>query len=148
MTEDAATPKVSEEQVLYAKVLEIGMSLGLGLLLVTFSLYIFGIVAPCVPVEELPNYWVMNVDDYVEATNSDHLHHEHPITGWSWLSVLGKGDYLNFLGIAVLSTVSIICFLWITPTLLRKKDWIYAAMALLEVAILTFAASGILAVGH
>jgi hypothetical protein len=148
MTEDAATPKVNEEQILYAKILEIGMSLGLGILLVTFALYIFGIVAPCVPVEELPNYWVMNVDDYVEATNNDHLHHEHPITGWSWLSVLGKGDYLNFLGIAVLSTVTIICFLGITPTLLRKKDRIYAAMALLEVAILALAASGILVVGH
>lgn len=148
MTDDSPTPDISEEQVLYAKILEIGMSVGLGLLLVTFALYIFGVVPPCVPVEELPTYWVMNVDDYVEATNHDHLHHEHSITGWAWLSVLVKGDYLNYLGIAVLSTVSIICFLGIIPTLLRKKDRAYAAMALLEVAILALAASGVLTVGH
>jgi hypothetical protein len=36
----------------------------------------------------------------------------------------------------------------IIPTLLRKKDNAYVAMALLEVIVLSLAASGILAVGH
>lgn len=148
MNGDADCPSADEEQLLYAKILQTGMYIGLALLLATFALYTSGIVAPTVPVEQLPDYWTMNVDDYLEATNQDHLHHEHPISGWSWLSVLGKGDYLNFLGIAVLSAVTIVCFLGIVPTLLRKKDKAYAVMALLEVAILTLAASGILSVGH
>jgi hypothetical protein len=148
MSEDVETPQINEEQILYAKILEIGMYIGLAILLVTFALYGSGIVAPGIPVEELPKYWGMNAHDYLEATNRDHLHREHPITGWSWLSVLGKGDYLNFLGIALLSAVTIVCFLGIIPTLLRKKDKAYAAMALLEAAVLALAASGILTVGH
>jgi hypothetical protein len=145
---DLECPGADEEQLLYAKILQTGMYIGLALLLVTFLLYTSGIVAPAVPVEALPDYWTMNVHDYLDATNRDHLHHEHPIDGWAWLTVLGKGDYLNFLGIALLSAVTIVCFLGIVPTLARKKDKAYVVMALLEVAILTLAASGILAVGH
>jgi len=141
-------PAADEEQLLYANILQVGMYIGLTLLLVTFALYASGIVAPAVPVERLPDYWTLDVHEYLEATNRDHLHHEHPIAGWSWLQVLEKGDYLNFLGIALLSGVTIVCFLGIVPTLIRKQDRAYVVMALLEVAILVLAASGILAVGH
>lgn len=145
---DADCPSADEEQLLYAKILQAGMYIGLLLLLATFALYTSGALAPAVPVAELPNYWTMGVDDYLEATNHDYLHLEHPVSGWAWLSVLGKGDYLNFLGIAVLSAVTIVCFLGIVPTLVRKKDTPYVVMALLEAIILTLAASGILSVGH
>ncbi|MGD2215210.1 MAG: hypothetical protein PVJ64_00585 [Gemmatimonadales bacterium] len=141
-------PSADEEQLLYAKILQTGMYIGLAILLATFALYSSGIVAPAIPVEQLPEYWAMNVHEYLEVTNQNHLHHEHPISGWSWLSVLEKGDYLNFLGIAVLAAVTIFCFLGIVPTLIRKKDTPYMVMALLEAAILTLAASGILSVGH
>ncbi len=141
-------PAADEEQLLYANILQVGMYIGLTLLLVTFALYASGIVAPAVPVERLPEYWTLDVHEYLEATNRDHLHHEHPISGWSWLQVLDKGDYLNFIGIALLSGVTIVCFLGIVPTLIRKQDRAYVVMALLEVVILTLAASGILAVGH
>jgi hypothetical protein len=148
LNDDLDCPSADEEQLLYAKILQAGMYIGLALLLVTFALYTSGVVAPAIPVEQLPEYWTMNVHDYLEATNHDHLHHDRPISGWSWLSVLGKGDYLNFLGIAVLSAVTIVCFLGIVPTLLRKRDTPYVVMALLEALILTLAASGILSVGH
>ena len=141
-------PAADEEQLLYANILQVGMYIGLTLLLVTFALYASGIVAPAVPVERLPDYWTLDVHEYLEATNRDHLHHEDPISGWSWLQVLDKGDYLNFIGIALLSGVTIVCFLGIVPTLIRKQDRAYVVMALLEVVILTLAASGILAVGH
>jgi hypothetical protein len=141
-------PAADEEQLLYAKILQVGMYIGLGLLLVTFALYTSGIIAPAVPVEQLPEYWTMNVHDYLEATNRDHLHQEHLIVGWAWVKLLGKGDYLTFLGITLLAGVTIVCYLGIIPTLIRKKDKAFVAMAVLEVLILTLAASGILAVGH
>jgi hypothetical protein len=148
MNGEADCPSADEEQLLYAKILQAGMYTGLALLFVTFALYTSGIVQPAIPVEQLPDYWTMSVQEYLEATNNDHLHREHPVSGWSWLSVLGKGDYLNFLGIALLSGVTIVCFLGIVPTLIRKKEKAYVAMALLEVLILALAASGILSVGH
>ena len=76
------------------------------------------------------------------------MHQAHPVTGWSWLRLVGKGDYLNFVGITLLSAVTIVCFLGILPMLIRKKDWIYAGMALLEALILILAASGIVHCGE
>jgi hypothetical protein len=40
----------------------------------------------------------------------------------------------------------VICYVAIIPFLLRDKDIIYATMAMIEVAVLVFAASGILGV--
>ena len=148
MRDDAGLPKVGDEQLLYAKILQVGMSIGLALLFVTFALYALGIVPPSVPVDELPRYWEMNVHDYLEAVNADHLHREHAVTGWAWLSALENGDYLTYLGILLLSAVTIVCYVGIVPTLVRKGDTAYVVMALLEVMILTLAASGILAAGH
>ena len=62
--------------------------------------------------------------------------------------MVGKSDFLNFIGIAILGGITIICYLAIVPTLLRKQDYAYVSMAVLEVLVLTLAASGILAVGH
>lgn len=141
-------PPADEEQLLYANILQVGMYIGLALLLVTFAIYVSGVRTPAVPVEQLPDYWTMSVDDYLEATNRDHLHQAHPVSGWGWVGMLGKGDYLNFAGITLLSGVTIVCFVGIIPTLIRKRDMPYVIMAVLEVAILTLAASGVLNVGH
>jgi len=148
MTEDTEVVKANEEQLLYAKILERGMLAGLALLLVTFVLYLTGILAPAVPIEQLPSYWVMSVHDYAEAINHNFLHREHVITGWGWLAEVGRGDFVNFLGIALLSGVTIVCYIGIIPTLIRTKQTAYLWMAIVEVVILVLAASGILAVGH
>jgi hypothetical protein len=146
--DDLLSPEPNQEQLLYARILEVGMFFGLALLMVTFALYTTGLLAPGIPIEELPRYWEMGVHEYLEATNHDHLHQEHLMMGWAWLSALRMGDYLNFLPIALLSGVTIVCYLGIVPSLLRKKDWAYAIMALVEVVILAAAASGLLTVGH
>ena len=148
MSSEATAPEEQSEQLVYAKVLEIGMYIGLLILFITFALYVFRVVTPAVPLEQVSNYWTHGVHEYLEVVNDDFLHMEHPPTGWAWVGMLNKGDFLNFVGIAILAGVSILCYLAIVPTLLRKKDNAYLAMALLEVLVLALAASGILAVGH
>jgi len=135
------------DQLLYASILSKGMYLGLGLLLLTFALYLLGIVEPGIPVEEIPNYWGLRVDEYLEAVNHDFLHREHVVTGWGWMALLGMGDYLNFIGIALLAAVTIVCYLGILPNLIRRKDWIFSVIAALEVLILALAASGLVSGG-
>lgn len=139
---------VNDEQILYARILEVGVYIGLLLLLTTFGIYVLGIVEPAIPLRDLPNYWGMSAPEYLEAINRDHLHREAFVVGWSWLTALGKSDYLNYLGIVVLSAVTIVCYLGIVPLLIRKRDGVYAAMAITEVVILALAASGVLNVGH
>ena len=148
MSSEATTQEDQSEQLVYAKVLEIGMYIGLVILFITFALYVFRIVTPAVPLEQVSNYWTHGVHEYLEVVNDDFLHLEHPPTGWAWVGMLNKGDFLNFVGIAILAGISILCYLAIVPTLLRKKDYAYLTMAILEVLVLTLAASGILAVGH
>ena len=148
MNLEAKIEEAQSEQILYAKVLEIGMYIGLVILFITFALYVFRVVTPAVPLEQVSNYWTLGVHEYLEVVNDEFLHLEHPPTGWAWVGMLDKGDFLNFVGIAILAGISILCYLAIVPTLLRKKDNAYLAMAILEVLVLALAASGILAVGH
>ena len=132
--------KASEEQTLYARILEKGMYLGLLTLLITFLIYILGILDLRIALDELPRYWQMSADQYLHEAGI------HP--GWGWVALLGYGDFLNFIGIAFLAALTIFCYLSIIPTLLKKKDYIYSILALLEVLVLSLAASGILAAGH
>lgn len=131
--------KATEEQLAYAKLLDMGMKFGLLYLTITFIIYFTGVLTPYIPVNDLPKYWTMSVHKYLEATGI------HP--GWSWLGMLGKGDFLNFTGIAFLAGVTILCYIRIIPIFFRKKDTVYGVLALLEVLILVLAASGILKAG-
>jgi len=44
--------------------------------------------------------------------------------------------------------VTVLCYLAVLPLLVKRRDTIYAVLALLEVIVLLVAASGIIAVGH
>jgi hypothetical protein len=148
MTDRGIGPTVDREQLLYARILAVGMYAGLLLLLLTFALYVSGVIQPAVPIDKLPEYWGMNVEEYLQTINANHLHRPYHLAGWWWLTALGSSDYLNFLGIAALSAVTILCFVGIVPTFLKKRDVAYASMAIAEIVILVLAASGILRVGH
>jgi hypothetical protein len=54
---------------------------------------------------------------------------------------------LNFLPIAFLSILTIICYIAIIPGLMRKKDTAYVVLVIVEVIVLVVAASGILGSG-
>jgi len=131
--------EIAEEQLTYAKLLDRGMKVGILFLIVSFTLYASGLLAPHVPVADLPKYWGMPVKQYLTATGI------HP--GWSWIDLVGQGDFSNFIGIAFLSGITIACYLAIIPTFLRKRDLTYAVIAILEVLVLTLAASGLLQSG-
>jgi hypothetical protein len=54
---------------------------------------------------------------------------------------------LNYLPIALLSLLTIVCYLAILPGLFRKKDMPYLLICILEIIVLAIAASGILGTG-
>jgi hypothetical protein len=140
--------QASEEQMLYAKWLEKGMLIGLALIVISFGLYVFGIITPVIPLDELSNYWKLPVKEYLAAVNSNFLHMEHAPTGWAWLKLIGKGDFLNFLPIAILAGITLLCYGAIVPVFLKKREKAYTIMCIVEVLILALAASGLLKAGH
>jgi hypothetical protein len=139
MAEEKRTTAASEEQVAYAKILNVGMYLGLLIIVVTFIIYMSGILASFIPPQEIPKYWTMSSKNFIHSLDAP--------TGWGWVSFIAKGDYLNFVGIAFLAGLTILCYLVILPILMRKKDTSYVVIAIIEVTVLVLAASGILKSG-
>lgn len=127
------------EQIQYANILNIGAWAGIVMMIVTYIIYVLGILEPHVDLVTVTKYWHLNVHDYLEVTNSP--------SGWGWAALLGKGDYLNFLGIAWLAVLTIICYAVLLPGYLKRKDTIYAGIVIAEIAVLTLAASGIVGGG-
>ena len=127
------------EQLAYASILDKGMKIGMLMLFITFIIYVTGILSPYIPVNDLPKYWKLSVHNYLAVTGIK--------PGWSWLGMLGKGDFLNFVGIAFLAGVTAVCYLRIIPILFRKKDIAFGVIAILEVLVLVLAASGLLKSG-
>lgn len=136
----SAQMAVPEEQVIYAGLLDMGMKVGMAMLVLTFALYILGAVQPVVPLHELPNYWTMPVGKYLAATGID--------TGWSWVYLVNRGDFMNFVGIAFLSAVTVFCYLRILAIPVRNGEFVFAGILAAEAVVLVFAASGMLGGAH
>jgi len=131
--------KATEEQVLYSKILNIGMLIGLAGLVIAFIIYCTGILAPLIPLEKVQTYWILSVHEYLTQSGIQ--------AGWAWFGNLQFGDMLNFLPIAFLSLLTIVCYIAIIPVLIRKKDTAFVVIAVLEIIVLAVAASGILGTG-
>ncbi len=129
----------TEEQLAYARVLNIMMLLGLAVMVITLIIYLSGVLSSFIPPQDIPKYWGMKSKDFI--------HMFHAPTGWAWLAMINKADYLNFVGIALLAGLTILCYLVILPILIRKKDTPYVVIAIVEVLVLALAASGILKSG-
>lgn len=125
----------SAEQTAYADWLFYGCWVGLAIMIVTYTLYISGVISPHVPLEEMPNYWSQPVTLYLSKAGVP--------TGWGWTSLLDRGDFLNFAGIVLLAGLSIVCYLRVIPAFFRKGDTVMGVIAIAEVLVLILAASGL-----
>ena len=123
------------EQLRYATVLHWSTLTGFIVLIATFVAYVFGWLPAYIPLEQLPHLWNLSTAEYLKATGMP--------TGWSWLTMLGKGDLASLLGIAILSGCSIICIVAIMPIYARNKNITYLVICILEIAVLLLSASGI-----
>lgn len=135
MTEHRKTI-ISDEHIVYSKVLSIGIKIAFFILVISFIIYISGILHPSVPINAIPRYWNMSASDFCNML--------HPPKGWMWLSQVGKGDCLNFIGITILTTLTILCHILVLPLLIKKKDIPYIIITILQILVLLLAASGVI----
>jgi hypothetical protein len=131
---------VTLEQLAYADILETGIKIGGYCLVVMFVLYVFGVTTPKVPLSDLTTSWSLSAEEYSSRIGVG--------TGWGWIKLVHYGDYMNFLGIAFLASVTGACYLRLLPISLRSHDFPFSATLLLEVLVLFLAASGLLAIAH
>ena len=128
------------EQVVYARWLSAGVGVGFVALLASFIAYVTGLVPPGIAPELLPRYWGLPVAEYVRATGAP--------TGWSWIRRLGEGDLLNFAGVAILGSTTIVAYLRLIPVFAASRQRLYVAICIAEIVVLAAAASGLVFSTH
>jgi len=129
----------SRDQLIYANLLIIGVWAGIVILVVTYVIYLTGILPSHVDMSLIPKVWGKGVSEFLEMTHSPQ--------GWGWVPLLGKGDFLNYIGFALLALMTIGCYLVLIRGYIRQKNWIFSVIAFLEIIVLSLAASGILGGG-
>lgn len=70
------------EQITYANILFYGCWGGLALMILTYMLYVTGIMEPYVSMELVTRFWSLPVHNYLAENNVP--------TGWGWARLLGK----------------------------------------------------------
>ncbi len=123
---------MSDEQQVYARWLEWGARIALVVLTASFLAYVFALGDPHLPPQELPKLWAFPVDHYIAATGAP--------TGWGWLQLLHKSDYLIFLAVALLGLITVVCYVRIVPVLLAQGECWRAAIAIVQILVLLGAA--------
>ena len=134
-----APVETPREQLVYAEILFWGCWGGLALMAVTYIVYLAGILPPHVPMDQITVLWSKPVGTYLAEGKVPN--------GWGWLVLLGKGDFVNFLGIVLLAGLTIVAYLPLIPAFLGKKDKAFAVIAILEVLVLLIVASGLVGGG-
>ncbi len=140
LDEPMETPQTAPEQNRYALWLWWSGWFGLALLVAGFFLYVTGLLPPHVPVGELPAVWKMSSRELALHVGGH--------AGWDWVLMPHRGDLLNLFGIAMLAGCSVLPLLAVTGVYLRRGDRLFAALSILQVAVLVLAASGVVAFGH
>lgn len=125
-----------EADLLYARGLWIGTAFALALIAVETFAYVTGIVSPYIPLPDLPAFWSLPMKEYLAAANVP--------AGWGWVALASRGDYLNFVGIAVLASVTIACHGRLLAHFMARRDRIYAALVAAQIIVMLVAASGLL----
>ena len=128
------------EALRYAHLLDWGARIGVLALVLSFAAYVFGVLPPHVPLEQLPSVWNLPVGAYLQQTATP--------TGWGWLALSHKGDLSGLIGISILAGCSLPPLLGLIPLYLKRSDYVYAAICAMVSGVLVLAASGVLTGGH
>jgi len=124
----------------YALLLDWGTRIGLISLVISFAAYLFGLLVPHVPLDQLPMVLNQPAKTFLQQTGTP--------TGWGWVRLAHKGDLSNLIGIALLAGCSIPPLLGLIPLYLKRRDFLYAGICGLITIVLVLAASGLLTGGH
>ena len=102
-------PVIDPQTHVYARWLDAGTRLGFVVLLATFLAYVTGFFPAGTPIDDLPRFWTLPVEDYLKASGAT--------TGWAWIWRLRYGDALTYFGVAIIAAVTMVCYLAILPVL-------------------------------
>ena len=122
----------SDPQEIYARWLEIGSRTVFAFSILALVLYFAGLLAPAVPLHDLPRLWTLSAAEFVRQAGLP--------AGAAWLGALRYGDTLNLAAIALFSLLSLVCAARMIPAFVRSGEKVQAALAIAQVIVLLAAA--------
>jgi hypothetical protein len=130
---------VDSVQKIYARWLGRATGLTLGLLVICFFVYVLEVLDPHIALHHIPGLWKLSAAEFVTASGAP--------KGWGWTGLLHTGDYLTFGVVAMLCSITLVCYVRIIVELVKQRERLHAALAAVQVLILLGAISGFVA-GH
>lgn len=138
--DDATDNHVLEEQLVYARVLDVLIKIGFAGLVLTFVVYVARLLVPLVPMENLARVWHLPLDEYLARTGT-------PGAPWEWTRFLSRGDILNYAPVAFIGSISFLCLARVLPIFVKKRDTAYVVIVTIQLLVIALAGSGILVAG-
>jgi hypothetical protein len=143
--EDAGKPEVAldtlgEDERRYSLGLRVGVRVALVMLVAAFATYAFGLLEPHIPMSQLPDVWRLPATEFIEETGMP--------TGWGWTARLHQGDVFAILPAVFLAALTGFCMLAVLPVLIRRRDWIYVVILLIQLGLFIVAALPGVGGGH
>jgi hypothetical protein len=137
---DTPSPHVSDEHLRYAKWLARGTWFGFAVMAIGFLAYVGGALDPHVPLDGLPALWSQPAASYLQAAGIR--------SGWGWAALLHKADMLNLVGVALLAGCSALALVAVIPLYARQRERVLVAVCVLEIVVMTVAASNLVSISH
>ena len=103
-------------------------------------MYLAGVITPIVPLEELPRFWSLSLNEYMEKSDMP--------TGWQWISNIGYGDIAPMLGIAVFASVTFTCYFVLLFQFVKRGVKVFAMIVSVELLLILLSASNLVQVNH
>ena len=124
-----------EAALRYALWLKWGTRIGLAILVAGFLAYATGLIAPHIPIDQMPAIWGQPASAHLQAAGLE--------PGWGWARFLMRGDMLTLAAIAFLASCSMACLAAAAPIFYRGGERALAVICVLEIVVLVLAASGL-----
>lgn len=116
----------------FAAVQQWGTRIALTAVLASFALYAAGLLAPLVPLRRLPGLLYEGAALFRSAQDLP--------AGWAWLRQLQHGDALTLGALVGMMTVVMFAYASLVPLLVRRRDWLYLALVVLQLFVFAIAA--------
>lgn len=139
MSKERSAPKESNAAALnrvYAQTMAWVARVSLAVLVLGFVLYLSGAIPAVVPPAKVAA--ALHEDAHAYAV------HHGISTGWGWLAQLGRADMLSLGGLVLLILAIVSANVALVPLLLARRDFLYLALVLAQLAVFAVAASGLI----
>ncbi|MFQ5559501.1 MAG: hypothetical protein ACE5FU_02805 [Nitrospinota bacterium] len=123
-----------EEQKRYARVLDLSAKTGFLGVVLSYMIYLFRILPEKISSDEMQKIWSFGPEYYITVSGAGRES--------GWLGLVAYSDFLLFVPIIFLSSVTTWCYLSILPVFLKKREFLFAGICFAEILVFVFAAFG------